>query len=542
MRRCDSVVRFLIAFLAIALGLTAADSAPLATAPKESGATFASVDTVRFNALFGPFVSQKASLSPDGKLLAFSVIEKELLHIAVMEVDHPDKLLTKVAVNSLKAMARNTFNSPPWQNEDRPLNVSWLSWVSSKRVVILTETSTAGSVLMSFDFNGENARVLASERTGATRNGYSFLGRSTAADCVILKTRLSFLRLNTVTGAFTKIKEAAALKETEQTRLSENAAKKDWKRVMEEIREVLPDKRLSLIENDVDGNRHLGLIEGMSDPGSFYVIDRNQRKAFDMVRRFKDYDPATAPVTTQFEFTTKEGRTIAGELCMPRKAKVKHVPVVVLMPEKLKQNVSHSFSREAFAFAQMGLASVRFESVVPEKKADEPERVRERQMIDQLVRVVDSLGDLHPVSKRRIILFGEQTAGYYALRALQIYPERFVGAIVIDPRLRDWDAPESKPENTGKRSNGSGIQRAILALATRTGQSKSAGSTQPELFGLVKEAQKAGAPAEFLEQPLDFRNKLPLARAAALREIERFVNTNVYDYVVKLGELEVLPD
>ncbi|HEY4248678.1 MAG TPA: prolyl oligopeptidase family serine peptidase [Lacunisphaera sp.] len=166
-------------FLALALSIVAASETPVAKSPAMA-ATAASVapqeqvlrapEPGRFKTLFQPFRTDRAALSPDGKYLAYSVREREIVSVVVIDIDHPDKIKTKVQVidddSATPMLAQN-------QAEKTPGRINWMRWVSNNRVVVETNRifarstgaaadwqSWRGSVL-GFDADGANARLLA---------------------------------------------------------------------------------------------------------------------------------------------------------------------------------------------------------------------------------------------------------------------------------------------------------------------------------------------------------------------------------------------
>lgn len=550
-------------------------------------------DPARFNKLFAPFTTEHASLSPDGKHLAFSLLQEGKLYVAVMEIDKPDRLTAKILINS---RSNATPRSGPLLGPKPEFvpRVNWMAWVSSTRVVASTRMAEQGEVVVGFDATGENLRVLATDAMGRFLSRFDIYSRSTEADCILLRvnfpmtggrrsekameilkekhTYSDFLRLNTVTGKFTEMKVSEAVAEARKVRELLRVNSKYEKRAHSrditgltpgsrgvedlrmglmdeeteaEFRAILPGKRVILIETDQVSDRCLALVEGMVDPGSFYILDRKRRVAVDLVRRVQGFESAQAPVTTLFEFTTEDGQKASGEITMPRTTKLRHTPVVVLLPDDggrrteehervegalvvpasiLKGN--RGFSAPAAAFVEMGLAVVRIDFSVPEVRYGEWQSDGGRNFVEQVLRVVDGLGGLHPVSKRRIVLFGEDSGGTTALRGLQILPERFTAAVVISPRYPLIDL--SKGEI--------GISRPFLGFYRES----MFGPQKPsELQRIVKDVRKSGVDAESL--PYDSRLG-GAGKAAIFREIERFVNTTIYDFVVKIGEAEVLPD
>lgn len=541
-----------------ALAAPPADGPALPPLAQPAGLVPPGSDPRRFEDVFRPYVTDHATLSPDGRHLAYTVLDGTQLKVAVVAIDAPERVRTSVVVNTLKAAQPDYFNGGGRITSEIPPSLSWLAWTSPTRLVALARLGQ-GPALMAFDADGANAKVLATNRTTATFGGYSFFARSAAPDTVILRMvrrrppgfwapipsknysgiDYEYQRLDTVTGEFTEIKEDAAFADRDAAVRAAQAARGDWQQAERDLRAIVPDRRVTLLENDTAENRYLALVEGLAEPGSYCVIDYAQRKCFDLIRRLPDLAPERTPRTTTFAFTAADGQQVSGEIALPPRPRTEHVPLVVFMPDKPGRKVDHAFSREVQAFADMGFASVRFDSLARPETQDEPPRVLERKLVAELIRLIDGLPGLHPVSKRRIILYGEDTAGYLALRALQIQPQRFTAAVVLEPNLsvQRWNAPENWPENAGKPGGPSGLRRPVFALvATSRNPARHAQTRE-----LVRDAKKAGAPAAFREQPIDFQLKLPAARAAAFREIEGFINAIAYDYTVDIGDLKVLP-
>lgn len=546
-------MRLLAMECAACVGSLAAGESPpaIATVPDsfaQAHALPAPNDSHRFEDVFAPFTTEAASISPDGKHLAYSVLDEGLLYVVVVAIDDPGKFLAKVAVNSIKGAQRDGQSGG---REVVPPRIFWLGWISPTRLAVLTQVRN-GPALMAFDADGANARILATARTRATLGGYMFFSRSTEADAVILRTfrqrptgivptmqglEFDYVRLHGVTGKFTDIDEATAFEEQRHVRRAAGAAQDDRQAVERDLREILPDRLVLILGNDDAQVRFLALVEGLAQPGSYCVIDRERRVVFDLVSRMPGFKSAAGAVVP-FEFTAGEGQKVSGQVMLPRESKVAHAPVVVLMPDRPGWKMLPGFAPEAHAFARMGLASVRFDSFV-NVRGRQASREDERRLVGEIVRLVDSLPALHAVSKRSIVLYGQHQAGYMALRALQIAPERFIAAVAVEPAItrEGWNDPKLWPENAGKPGGLAGFKRPLLIVTTPA-------MARPRLamiHSLIRETKRTGLPAELSEQSMDFNNGRKLARAAGFREIERFINANAYQFTVKLHELEVKP-
>jgi dienelactone hydrolase len=126
----------------------------------------------RFKRLFQPFRTDTAALSPDGRYLAYSLRDGENLSVAVVEIDHPEKIKTLVKVVDDTAATPMMSDN---QREKTPARINWLRWATPTRVVVETNrihatntgTGTESSwqnwsgAVLAFDADGGNARQIA---------------------------------------------------------------------------------------------------------------------------------------------------------------------------------------------------------------------------------------------------------------------------------------------------------------------------------------------------------------------------------------------
>lgn len=117
--------------------------------------------------IFSPDRTTHASLSPDGRYLAYSLREGSALAVVVVPVDQPDKATARVEVAN---DATSTPTLAPDAAEKTPAAIRWMGWVTPRRLVVETNRSfsavEAGSwvngtgAIMAFDADGGNARTL----------------------------------------------------------------------------------------------------------------------------------------------------------------------------------------------------------------------------------------------------------------------------------------------------------------------------------------------------------------------------------------------
>ncbi|MBE2213257.1 MAG: prolyl oligopeptidase family serine peptidase [Opitutaceae bacterium] len=169
---------FALAAWLIAPSLGATDTAPRpaseVAAPPPLPATSATPASAqarsgdRFADFFAPFRTDIATLSPDGKHLAYSLREDDRVSVLVVEVEHPQVAKAKVVVIS---DAQATPALAIGSREKVPARILWMRWATPTRLVLETNrafatsndtswASHAGEVL-AFDADGGNAVSLA---------------------------------------------------------------------------------------------------------------------------------------------------------------------------------------------------------------------------------------------------------------------------------------------------------------------------------------------------------------------------------------------
>jgi pimeloyl-ACP methyl ester carboxylesterase len=126
----------------------------------------------RFEDLFQPVRTSKATLSPDGRYLAYTVRENSALSVVVVDVDHPSVVKTKVTAltdeDATPMMANN--------RERTPAAIRWMRWATPTRLVLETNVQvpfalpgggdwySVSGVIIGFDADGSNVKTLVTPR------------------------------------------------------------------------------------------------------------------------------------------------------------------------------------------------------------------------------------------------------------------------------------------------------------------------------------------------------------------------------------------
>lgn len=184
-------------------------ASPAAPAPAahESPAASRLRDPARFQNFFRPFRTDRAAISPDGRLLAFTVREDDKLFVTTCAIDQPQQALAKVLVatdeGSSSMIVRN-------QGERTPAQIVRMRWVPSGpgstvpvRLVLQTNRSVPHSrvednskdatwiewrgSIIAFDPDGQNGRawmlpdLVAANPTVAGRGEFTVVRRDADA-------------------------------------------------------------------------------------------------------------------------------------------------------------------------------------------------------------------------------------------------------------------------------------------------------------------------------------------------------------------------
>ena len=126
-----------------------------------------------------PFRSTIASISTDGKYLAYSVRDKAKTAVVIVELDDPGKIKTAVTVGT----DEDTLPMFSENGEPKPLAITWMHWVTPTRLVVMTNQITAtrsvnSGAILAMDADGKNYRVILDGRglrraVGPAQFGYA---------------------------------------------------------------------------------------------------------------------------------------------------------------------------------------------------------------------------------------------------------------------------------------------------------------------------------------------------------------------------------
>ncbi len=187
----------------------------------------------------------------------------------------------------------------------------------------------------------------------------------------------------------------------------------------------------------------------------------------------------------------------------------------------------------------------------------------EETQIEDILETVDRLAKRYRINPNRVALVGENHGGFVALRALQLHPERFRCAVAINAPVdlvgwieeTRWTSRSAAPALTRaylgdpERLKAAPlvhhpelIRKPVFLLSYRGSAGRARSFSYMEARTLASALRSHDTPVEFLDLDDDYMMQRPRAKAAVFRRLENFLNEHVYDYNVKLGELQVMKD
>ena len=339
----------------------------------------------------------------------------------------------------------------------------------------------------------------------------------------------------------------------------------EWQAMQAELEKMFPGRGVEISDWDEAGGRFIVSTEGPADPGAFFVYDRAKGKLLEFVRRAPWVDANHTHRTLPFSYATKDGARISGLVTVPQQPRLKPIPMVVVCPDLPWQRVRTDFQTEVQALADMGFVVVQLNGRgawgLGLKQRQSLTAGYDLVQVEDIAATVENLEKIFAVNVKRVALIGRGHGGFIALRALQTYPEKFRCAITIDApvNLGDWlDEQKWTDDNVQPHLTRTWLgDAARLKAAPLTGHPETITKpvlmlTYPGLDGASRrpfyaaarnfagKVRDHGATVEFADLTTDYMNGLPAARAAVFDRIEEFLNVHVYDYNVKLREMQII--
>jgi len=366
----------------------------------------------------------------------------------------------------------------------------------------------------------------------------------------------------------------------------------DLDAMQRKIEAKFPRRQVQLIEWDDPRTHFLVEVTAENDPGRFFVFHRADGRLVECLRRAPWLTSAEAHRATSFDFLTPTGLRLSGRLTSPRASLVTPPPLVLWLHDGPWQRTPAGYSREAQALGDLGFVVVQLDypgsSGLGQRHRRPGPGAYDRQVLDACLAALRWVATQQTFDSRRVVIAGEGVGGYLALRALALEPGSFRCAISINgpthpdqlgevstahrqeaqkrfldgmrrytEAMQSWNGrsrmpqpPMAEPEpvdfsrevyrwfySQGERPvsvlrDAAKLTKPILLLHDPAHPSTSVENVQ----ALVKEIKRRKGVVEFKPIAEDYAQGGLLARIPVFIHIRDFLNENLYQFDVEIGE------
>ncbi len=330
---------------------------------------------------------------------------------------------------------------------------------------------------------------------------------------------------------------------------------------------ALPGRSIEIQEWDEAAHHFLIVARGPTDPGAYYLLDATTNQLTEFISRAPALDRTKTFPTLSVVIKTPDGARLTGLVTSPRNPRLKPVPVVVLCQSEPWLRVSPEYNPAVAALAEMGLLVVQVNPRCAWGSGTQQRLLATQNGFEDgasqdIVTMLDWVQKHFEVSTKRVGIIGERRGAYLALRTLQLHPNRFRCMVGIEPTIdlggwmseTRWNDASSAPALTraffGSKdklkeapllAHPETVKASVLLLSYR-------GEGKPETFAhstalkFAAAVRRTGETATVTDLDDDYIARLPSATAGVFRDIETFINENIYNFSVNVGELETKKD
>lgn len=342
--------------------------------------------------------------------------------------------------------------------------------------------------------------------------------------------------------------------------------REEWKGLQADLEKAFPGRSVEIVDWDQAGQRFLFSTEGPADPGAFYIYDRAKGSLTEFVRRAPWLDGKRTHKTLPFAYSPPEGGPrISGLVTVPQQPRLKPIPMILVCPDHPWDRVSSDFQGEVQALADMGFVVVQLNGRgawgLGLKQRESLKNGYDLVQVEDIASSLALLGKIFNVNLKRVGIMGRGHGGFIAMRAVQEHPELFRCAIAINAPVnlgewldqQKWTEDDVQPQLTkawlgdAARLKAAPLTSAPEKLTKPVLMLSYPGQDgTPRLLPYVsaqnfaRAVNNRGGHVDLESLSVDYMRGLPGARAAAFDQMEAFLNTHVYDFKVKLQELQVI--
>lgn len=362
----------------------------------------------------------------------------------------------------------------------------------------------------------------------------------------------------------------------------------ELERVQHDLEEKFPSRQVELVDWDGRRERFLALIGGLGEPGRYFVFHRTDGHCVEYLHRASALKAGGFNPVHAFAFTTPSGGQVTGYLTLPHAPAKVLPPVVVSLHDGPWQRVEAGYDRDAQALAAMGFAVVKINyrgsAGLGLAQREAIRTSLDRGPIEDVLATLDWLHTRYRIDRRRVGILGEGYGGYLALRAMELQPDAFQSAVVInglispldlwsglDPdfgeetttlaeQLANGELPKAEFKPPGGRIGVHPLRALARWLVSRQ-SGLGATSVNSDLSHLTKpvfllhDSENLEAPflpisglrtslrrlkrsPEYQKLSAEFARPDSPERSRVFRRIGEFFNTTLYEFKVQVGEAE----
>jgi dienelactone hydrolase len=329
-------------------------------------------------------------------------------------------------------------------------------------------------------------------------------------------------------------------------------------KLQKQFDQEMPYKTVEIHDWDESRTRFIITVSSNADPGTWYVADLKAGKMTELAKRAPWLTPEVRHPGGPFQFVTANGAQISGYLIMPRKKRVGRAPLVVYCREGAWGRQSPAFNPYVQAVAGMGYAVLQVnhrgcEGFGTAHRLSAHDAI-DRVAAEDMIAAIDWVCQREKINPKLTAVFGFDWGGYFALRAMELFPNRIRCGVVVNPQadiamlLNYSDEYKMRTQvyagtfgKDRKQLNAMSVIEHVAELTQPVMIVHNRLKSQPQADALRSALAGTGNRAEILEVTNEFMRG-PAATAKAFEEIQSFFNLNVYRFTTEGGEAKVVEE
>lgn len=527
-------------------------------------------ETNRFLNVFRRSNVETATISPDEKHIAYSVRENENHFIWIREISAIGKVKAKIAVGGI---------------------ISKINWVSGKRFIASVSYSLLPvneqpyyyeplpAALISTDLDGSNyAEVWKQGRKVVSGKGSYpdgvypnlILVQSDAPDICYLRFTENTqsdnaenkkiystwgLKINTLTNARERLNSDKWRLLEPKLREAEKRQQENEKLAKINLEKIKPGRAFHIFAShpESSGRFYAAKVSSPTDPGVLCVYDSEKQILFEFSSCSNELSKSNLHKSELVEQKREGGDYCSGILTVPGMSRVKAPPLVVLLPEKATTKNNFAYVPLVRVLADMGFAILQLDGWGRKTQGASKLSNQAWQYIN-LVNALDALKLKPQINANRVALVGNHIFRYKMELTMMLLGDSRIkcGSVVMlfdkadDPFMKIAAIMDEVAQKTE-------LLKSEYNIKSKTDKPSKLLMLRDEMdivpFGTndyknhIKVLMKHNIVGSVAWVPQSIGAWMQADRQADIfRRVEIFLNENLYEFNVKIGDLLVMPD